>query len=247
MSERNTAHPSKLQSPAMEAIRKRMVIAAQQLRLTVEEPIDVWAARFVLTADGSVQRGLSLPWYMARHRQIEEDHGGRPEVVALVAGLALAHKGNDPSLSDKDACFLAGNEWRASIRSQYDLRSGEGPPQSIEQMASAMRNHDLEHVGDGEARSLALMKAGMVEYHPADIEEGEPDPRLAEVLPLVQALPERQREALELHIQGVQLTEVGRIMGLQGEHVKQQAYKLIQRGLATIRSQLGIERETAVA
>lgn len=237
-------HASLIRDARLRRVQLRIWQAAQVLPIPVEvdEDLEVWSAQLVLAASGSVQRGLQMPWYAARHKAIEDEEGGKHEVIGIVAGLALTLLANDPMLNMMDACWQAGNEWRASIRSQWDGRSGDKQGISIQRMEA-----DRVAVGSDEGRSdyghsKVASQLGLIIQHPADMDEEAGDPRLQAVLDLLPQLTDKQRQALDLYSGGMSLQAIADEMELSH---RSNAQALIKRAKATILRLMKTERITA--
>lgn len=178
-----------------------------------------------------------MPWYAARHQAIEDEEGGKHEVIGIVAGLALTFLANDPTLNMMDACWQAGNEWRASIRSQWDGRSGTKQAISIQRMEA---ERVADEGGSDYGHSKVASRLGLTVQHPADVEEAG-DPRLEAVLDLLPLLTDKQRQALDLYSGGMSLQAIADVMELNH---RSNAQALIKRAKATILRLMETERIT---
>ena len=99
-------------------LHEQLTIATTGYNIDVNHLIDL--------SVGSIARGKIIPWYVVNRNKIMNDEGGHAAVVTMVAGLTIALLQNDPTLGLEEAAWGAGNEWRASIRSQWDDRSVPG-------------------------------------------------------------------------------------------------------------------------
>lgn len=213
--------------------------ATLDLPHSIDNP-DTWSARFVIAADGAEQRGLAFPWYMHRRNPIHDWHGGRAAVVELIADLALGLMNENPDLTVEEATLEAGNEFRQSIRSQWDYNSGG--PTRFDNHIEWMEMQASENVTGNAtlSRSIAEHRAGAWERHPADIE----DPERERITLLRQALRELtplQRQAAELRSGGMTYRAIADELGMAA---REQAYGACKRAFKNIKDYI-TERETA--
>ncbi len=208
----------------------RIKATAQLLPVPIQgAEADAWAADIVTGSVGAVNSGRNVPWYKCAEPRIVAEEGGKAELMASISGLAVTFLLNDPSLSVDDACFKAGNEYLAGIRSQWDDRAGYNTGKSsIESMEKRVKSLD----DDGDTQSMVAMFTGQVAYQPQDMPEKVEDPRLPEVMEAIKGLSDNEQTALDLYSGGMGYEAIANDMGLAGRQV---AYKIINRASRKVR------------
>lgn len=198
------------------------------------------ANRIVLLSIGAVKFGDQVPWYAARTDQIKRLQGSMTETVEYVCHLAAALVLNDPELSLADAAKQAGNEFRASIRSQHDYRSGdlEFDVTSIdhEEYMDALR---FGVHGEDMDASFTHGRLGLVveDEYPSLAEPNSMDEiRLELIEDALEQLTERQRQVFDLRV-GSRLSwaDIGEITGMS----RQNAAAAYQQAVRRIRKEVG--------
>lgn len=220
-----------LRVPAYERLRLQVKQAALEMGLDIPGDIDTWSAKLVIAADGSEQAGLvNSPWYLARFKSIRNFEGGRPAIVETITALALCLLRDNPSLDYNAAALEASNEWRKSIRAQWDYRAGDNAPLSIEHKIERVRKRVPGH--DDTADDFVHNEIGLTVEHPANIE----DPEREEVRLLRQGctsiLSDNERLVVDMRSGGMSYQAIADEMGWYG---RQSAYATFNRAVGKLR------------
>lgn len=170
------------------------------------------------------------PAIRARLHQLLAEYGARVRV--LIARHGLDQHGVDPAdieqevrirlwkalERDRNAAFHTSYIQRVVLSAVIDaIRAAQARP--VERMPE-----------DESAEALVEAAPG-----PERLARGAQD--FSRVAACMAALPERRREAVELHLQGFSLREIGVLVGVSEEAAR----KLLDRGMQTLRERLALQ------
>lgn len=180
----------------------------------------------------SIRQGDNLPWWKYHKDRILDIEGGyrnvHSTVMALTIGLLVKH----PELSLADAATQAGDEYRASIRRQWDVGYGpEDAPISLEakaeRIAGMMGTNNGNAMSANEVRDGLLHKYGQKDEPPAPFDETQmTDPRLIQAWELA---TEKEREVLRLVADGITIQQASAHVGGSNSIANMRMLKLRQR------------------
>ena len=220
-------------------IHSRIRSTAQLLPVPIQgTEADRWAADIVTGSVGAVNSGRRFPWYKCAEPRIVAEEGGMPELMASVSGLAVTFLLNDPSLSVDDACFKAGDEYLAGIRSQWDDRAGYNTGKSsIESMEDRISDIGNRAEWQQDTKSMVAMFVGQVAYQPQDMPEVIEDDRVPAMMEAIKGLSDNEQTALDLYSGGMGYQAIADDMGLAGRQV---AYKIVGRAARKVREEVTV-------
>jgi DNA-binding CsgD family transcriptional regulator len=161
----------------------------------------------------SINQGDRLPWWQYHKRHIIRTEGGWLALHATVLGLALGYMVKTPDLRLPDAAQRAGDEYRASIRRQWD--DGEArvkEPNSLDSMVSDWASTG-EDGGDTEQDALDRIMftyGDSADDVPPFDETTFTDPR---IIAMWDIATEEQRDMLRLAAEGVPMQQIGSLLG----------------------------------
>ena len=183
------------------------------------------AHRLVLASIAAYQFGDTIHWFRSSRREIEREQGSKRENVGYIVRLSLA------LLADYDgdlfaASKAAGNEWRASIRSQYDERGDFGFHVSIEALVE-----EQGKVADPHSEVAWRLGLHVDNVEDLFVEEGEDD-RLPAIVEAMGELTPLQRSVFEMRV-GSDLSWQG-IADELGLATRQEASAAYQRAVRSI-------------
>lgn len=172
------------------------------------------------------------PAIRARLHQLLADYGAR--VRGLIARHGLEQHGVDPAdieqevrirlwkalERDRNAAFHASYIQRVVLSAAIDaIRAAQARP--------------VEGLPDDESAEAGVL----VEPAPGPEQRARGAQDFSRVAACMAQLPDRRREAVELHMQGFSMREIGTLVGVSEEAAR----KLLDRGLQTLRERLATQ------